>query len=261
MPFDSSNAMSDNGQTGVLVKWFFSGRPYSFIASLIRSVAVTRLSVVKAPLILLRVHSWAAWAIEVEMQVRSSRVPIRNVRIEIVVANISRDIVNLVSIRLIVVMNERCSMLLEIHNLGHIGFIERCRDAECKRLLSSINVNVLVMVYRLGRGLLRSWRRFKIRLRLAVFVVIVLSVVAVWCTTRRTLLLISDYRFVYHCDASITAADCHGCRQDSPRIRLWMVDFNRSEITIAVVTAADVEHSTVSDDTRIATTERHFSDA
>jgi hypothetical protein len=59
-------------------------------------------------------------------------------------------------------------------------------------------------------GLLNRRRLEVVRLGLTVLVIIILSVVVVgWCTTRRTLLLISDYRFIDHGNASVATANGH----------------------------------------------------
>lgn len=115
-------------------------------------------------------------------------------------------------------------MLLKIDNLCNIRLIHRCRDADCE-LGSSINVLIVIddVLWRTFRC--RLWRRrFKVvRFRLAILIVIILSVVAVvavrWCdAARRTLLLVSDYRFVDHCDACVAATDCHRRLQDPPGV-------------------------------------------
>lgn len=74
-------------------------------------------------------------------------------------------------------------MLLEIYNLCHIGLIGWCRDAECDGLLNSIDVLIMIddvaerLVLRLCGG---RWHWLKVvGFGLAVFVIIILSVVAV----------------------------------------------------------------------------------
>lgn len=110
--------------------------------------------------------------------------------------------------------------MLQIDDLSYIRLDEARRDAQCNRLLDSINVLVMIDLIR-SRCDIRwtlnvfwswlQWSLFKVvRLRLAVLIIIVRTVVvAVRGCTGRTLLLISDYRFIDHCYASVAAADGH----------------------------------------------------
>lgn len=80
-------------------------------------------------------------------------------------------------------------MLLEIDDLCHIGLVGWCRDAECEWLLNSIYVLIMiddvlrddnVVDHDLVVGCWLCWHWLKVvGLGLAVFVIIILSVVAV----------------------------------------------------------------------------------
>lgn len=107
-------------------------------------------------------------------------------------------------------------MMLKIDDLSDVRLIWRRRDAECDGLLNSFNI--FIMIHHVLRWTVRSvlWSLHRcwleiIRLCLAVFVIIIGTVVVAVrrCATRRTLLLISDYRFIDHCDSSVAATDSH----------------------------------------------------
>lgn len=188
MTLDSADAVADDSQTRVLIQRFLS-RTNSFVhvVALIRAVAVARLCVIEAPLMLLVIRRRTTRSIEVEVQIGTSLISVGNVRVEVVVANVAWDIVNIIPVRWMILLHGHCSMILKIHDLRNVRLVLRCRDANGERL------DILVMVHDILRRLLSDvynilcrCRLEVVRLRLTVLVIVVLSVVVItaakWCT-------------------------------------------------------------------------------
>lgn len=197
VPLDSSNAMANDGKRAVVWSRVLVQRLFALTDSLVHVVAVVgsvmaRFCIIKASLVLLwGIGGWASRSIELEVEIGSSLVSIWNIRVVIATAaNVSRDVVHVVAVGMVWRRDGCAVMLLKVYNLRHVGLVSWCRDAECDWLLNSIDVLIMIddilcavvvvvaSCLVLRRRLCGHWLKV-VGFGLAVFVIIILSVVAV----------------------------------------------------------------------------------